>query len=89
MAQAKGRSEVFRQAVRVVQLRTSARNGQPDGAVDANAAIQIFGVSNEIGQELSWLFENDAAQQFAGNLSDAPMSSEERARIVALLGRVR
>lgn len=89
MAQAKGRSEVLRQAVRVVQLRTSARNGQPDGAVDANAAVQIFGGENALAQELSWLFENDAAQQFAGNPSDAPMGAQERARVVALLDRVR
>lgn len=89
MARATERSEVFRQAVRIVQLRTSARSGQPDGAVDASAVVHAFGSEDKVERDLFWLFEADAAQQFAGNFSDAPTSSEERARIVALLGRVR
>ena len=86
-----------------MQLRTSAHTGQPDEAVGADAAVRAFAAQPSkdvarkaesdsdpsLAHELVWLFEADAAQRFAGAATSGNLPTEERARVLALLARIR
>jgi hypothetical protein len=82
------RGECLALAVRIVQSRTSLLNGQPEGAVDADAATAVLGKDEKLCSELAWLFDADAANQFAGNQRADLIKPDERLRIEALLERV-
>ncbi len=97
------RGTFMRLGTRIVQLRTAARTGQPEEAVEADAAIHAFipqpdnGSSSRsesereqsLAHQLAWLFETDAAQRFAGNATHDSLQPEERARVLALLAKIR
>ena len=82
------RSEFLRLATRVIQLRSSARSGQPEAAVDATEAIRTLQPDEAMEREIEWLFETDAALRFAGSISTGSLKPEERTRILNLLERL-
>ena len=75
----------MRLATRVLQLRSAARSGQPEDAVDAAAAIRALGLQERMAQEVHWLFETDAGARFAGAKSSGALKQEERTRVLHLL----
>ncbi len=79
------RGEFLRLATRVLQLRSAARSGQPEDAVDAAAAIRALGLQERMAQEVHWLFETDAGARFAGAKSSGALKQEERTRVLHLL----
>ena len=82
------RGEFLRLATRVVQLRTAARSGQPEAAVDAAAALVAFSPEASVAHEIQWLFETDATARFAGASSSGSLKPEDRTRILSLLEHV-
>jgi hypothetical protein len=79
------RAEFLRLATRVVQLRTAARSGQPEAAVDAAAALGAFSPEESVAHEIQWLFETDASARFGGTSSSGSLKPEERTRVLSLL----
>ncbi len=88
LAEVTRRTEFLRQAVQVVQLRTAARNGQPDAAVDAADAARVFSTQDTVAQELHWLFEADSETRFAGVQGAGLVDAKERSRVLALLDKL-
>jgi hypothetical protein len=77
----------LRDAIRIVQLRASARCGQPVGAIGAQEAAGALALEATARRELMWLFELDASARFAGASVSVVLSEGERGRILELLER--
>ena len=79
------KTDFFQQAVRIAQLRTAAKVGQPEAAIGAEEVISALAPADPQAEDVRWLFETDAALRFSGNTTAATLKEDERLRVQSTL----
>ena len=79
------RTVFFQQAVRIAQLRTAAKIGQPEAAIGPEDVISALAPPDPHADGVRWLFETDAALRFGGSVTNSTLKEDERLRVQSTL----